>query len=145
LNKAIKPYKSGFVPIERTPECPEPEDIRVEGNMRNLYVMLQDHEDIFRKDEQKSFIEDDIRVLINNIHDTEIMEIQIYRRGSFECYRPLQELYEYRNPEGERYTIKELLNYAIKDKAPKKEKYLRAVLDELNSNGYYTEYNPVLL
>jgi 5-methylcytosine-specific restriction protein B len=145
LNKAIKPYKSGFVSIERTPECPEPEDIRVEGNMRNLYVMLQDHEDIFRKDEQKSFIEDDIRVLINNIHDTEIMEIQIYRRGSFECYRPLQELYEDRNPENERYTIKELFNYAIKDKAPKKEKYLRAVLDELNSNGYYTEYNPVLL
>src|SRR5690554_140544 len=145
LNKAIKSHKSGFVPVEVTPECPPPENINIEGNMRNFYIMLKGYEELFLEDEKKSFKENDIRVLINNIQDTRIMEMQIYHDGSFECYRPLQELYENRNPESQRYTIKELLNYALKDKAPRKEKYLRVLLDALSSDGYYTEYNPVFL
>ncbi len=146
LNKAIKSYKAGFVQVKTTLEISSPERIEdIGGNLRNFYIMLRGQEEIFFENEQKGFQENDIRILIDNISNTRILETQIYKNGNFECYDELQNLYEEKNPEGKRYTIKELYDYAKEDKAPRKENYLGTVLDDLQDKGYYVEYNPVFL
>ncbi|MEJ6949410.1 hypothetical protein [Natronospora cellulosivora (SeqCode)] len=145
LNKSIKSHKSGFVPIKTSSKCPEPKDIVIEGNLRNFYIMLEDQEDVFFEEEQKSFQEEDVRILINNLNETKILSMQIYKNGTFITYDLLNNLYKVRNPEEERYTIKELFKYAKLDNAPRKEKYLKILLDDLEEKGYYIEYNPIFL
>jgi 5-methylcytosine-specific restriction protein B len=86
-----------------------------------------------------------ISVLINEAEDMRIVDIVEHKNGMTETYRPLLELYENRNLENERYTLLELLQYAKGDGATNKDKYLTAVLNELQKDGVFKVTNPVQL
>jgi 5-methylcytosine-specific restriction protein B len=145
LNKSVKSVKNlGFLPITTTTDAPNPEkmDFR-EVDIRKLYIA---HESAIP--DSGSFKDGDIRVLITNSEHQKpgsIVEIQEYQSGSFTRYEPLMSLYEERNIPGERYSLNELLEWSREDGATKKEKYLRAVIDDLEEGGIYLAVSAVAL
>lgn len=138
LNKSSKSVKKcGFHKITTSAQCPSPEGIDFRKNIRNLYVTVKNY--------NRSYSDGDIRVVINDSDRAEISEIQIMDGGDFKIYHTLQSLYTQKNIEDERYSLKELLEYAKEDKASKKESYLTSVLQALSETGYYTVTNPIAL
>ena len=139
LNKSSKSVKKcGFHKITTSARCPAPEAIDFNKiNIRNLYVAVQAY--------NRQYNDSDIRVVINDSDKTKITAIQIMDGGSFKSYETLQTLYDQKNIEAERYSLKELLEYAKEDKARKKESYLTSVLQALSESGFYTVTNPIAL
>jgi 5-methylcytosine-specific restriction protein B len=118
--------------------CPAPEAIDFnKKDIRNLFVTVQAY--------NRQYNNGDIRVVINDSDKTEITAIQIMDEGIFKSYETLQNLYYQKNMEAERYSLKELLEYAEKDNATKKESYLTSVLQALSDSGFYTVANPIAL
>lgn len=138
LNKSSKSVKKcGFHKITTSVQCPSPEGIDFRKNIRNIYVTIENY--------NRSYSDGDIRVVINDSDSAEISEIQIMDGGNFKTYDTLQSLYTQRNIAGERYSLKELLEYAKEDGASKKESYLTSVLQALSETGYYIVTNPIAL
>ena len=138
LNKSSKSVKNcGFLPIATSKDCPKVESIDFSNNLRNIYIVLDGI--------NKQYKDGDIRILINNLDETRIIGIDVFDGAEFKAYKVLLNLYNDRNNENERYSLKDLYSYSQKDSATKKEKYLNAVLDVLNDIGIFTVDNPIEL
>lgn len=131
VNKVAKSVKGlGFIPIKTTDDCPSnPEDIDFKSSGVNIYIALEDA--------NVDYKEGDIRVTIDNLEQMKIVSIDRFEKGYFKVYETLNNLYEERNAEDGKYTIKELKDYALEDHAPQKRKFLIALIEELENNGYY--------
>ena len=141
LNKSGKStamQKKGFFPIQTASSCPNPEDIDF-NETRDIFIALE------KTYKEASYKERDIRVLVNGQGELNIQEIQIYEAGRFSKYEPLDSLYLSRNQSGQRYNLKALLDFAVKDQATNKEKYLRAVINGIQNNGFFKVNSPVKL
>ncbi|ERJ11904.1 AAA family ATPase [Haloplasma contractile] len=138
VNKSTKSVKSlGFIPIKTTSKCPHPKDIEFKNNGINIYIALDDA-DIEYKD-------GDIRVTINNLDEMRIKQIEQFYDGSFNTYKEFNDLYEERNKEDGKYTIRELKQYSIEDNATNKKKFLISVIGGLEKSGYFKVANPIKL
>ena len=138
VNKVTKSVKGlGFIPIKTTENCPNPEDIDFKSNGINIYIALKDV-DLNPK-------EGDIRVAINNLEQMKIIAIEKFINGEFVIYDELNDLYEERNKEDGKFTIKELNDYALEDNATKKRKFLITLIEELEKNGFMKVSNAIRL
>lgn len=138
LNKSTKSTsteKKGFFEITTTENCPTPVDINLQES-RNIIIHL---------DETKfSFKENDISVQIKSIdNEYKIIDILIYKNGMLNTYQPLWNLYEQKNKD--KYTLQELLKYAVTDEAKNKKNYLDAVITDIDDQGYFLASNPIAL
>ena len=138
VNKVSKSTKNlGFIPIKTGENCPMPEDIDFKTNLVNIYISLDDDNiDLNTK-------EGDIRVLINDLNEMKIVEIQKYSNGKFDVYEDFNDLYIEKSPE--RYTVKELNTYALKDNATQKRNFLMTLIDELEKNSFMKVSNAISL
>ncbi len=138
LNKSAKSvYRCGFLPIATSKSCPEPADINFTDNLRNIYVAL-DNANL------KCGV-DDIRISINNLTEKLITGIHIWDGSQFVDYEILWNLYLEKNLEAERYSLDQLLDYAQKDQASSKQKYLASVIKDLEENGVFKVTSPIAL
>lgn len=138
VNKVTKSVKGlGFIPIKTTENCPNPEDIDFKSNGINIYIALKDV-DLNPK-------EGDIRVAIDNLEQMKIIAIEKFINGEFVIYDELNDLYEERNKEDGKFTIKELNDYALEDNATKKRKFLITLIEELEKNGFMKVSNAIRL
>lgn len=138
LNKSAKSVKNcGFHPITMSEGCPEPKEIVFADHLRTIFVALVNTE--------LKLQPGDIRVTINNLNEKRISSIHIWDGSKFTDYNVLWNLYLERNIEDERYSLDELLKYAIKDKAPSKQKYLESVIKDLEETGAFKASNPIAL
>ena len=141
LNKCVKSTASGkvgFFPISIIPSCPDPEDIDF-NDSRNIFIALE------KTFKDISFKDGDIRVLIDGQSELNIQEIQVYLAGNFSKYETLDSLYLSKNLPDQRYNLKALLDFAVKDQATNKEKYLRAVINGIQNNGFFKVNSPIRL
>ncbi|MFD1954834.1 AAA family ATPase [Paenibacillus thailandensis] len=135
INKSTLGY--GFFPIETTSLFPfEQWDKLSFAAERHFYIVLST-QDIPLK-------EHDVLIVINNLEEARIIEFLEWKDGRSQPYSALRKLYEDRNPENERYTLHELLEFA-EEEAPNKRNYLRTVLVELEQRGYFAVNNPIRL
>lgn len=136
LTKSTASEKVGFYPIATDKDCPAPNQIDFK-DARNIYITVEaPFKEIIYKD-------NDIRILIDGKLSLKIQEIQIYKNNGWQQYKALNDLYLEKNPEGQRYSLKELLDYAVADRAVKKEKFLDAVIDSIGKTGSFTVMSPV--
>ncbi|WP_300461252.1 AAA family ATPase [Desulfobacula sp.] len=138
INKSVKSAETGFFEISVSEDCPAVEEIDF-NQTRNIYIVLNS------LNESPTYEDHDIRMIIDRKKDYKIQSIEVFNNTKFETYLPLWELYESRNQDNERYTLTELLQYAEKDNATKKLKYIRAVLEDLQEKGYFSVTSPVAL
>lgn len=136
LTKSTSSMARGFFPINTEPGCPALDDIDL-SDTRSIYIALETHH------QRPAYRENDLRILINNGNDLRIASIDIHKSGGFQKYDPLLNLYLERNEPDERYTLQELLDYAIQDKAEKKREYLKSVIDEIRKAGFFTVGSPI--
>lgn len=135
VNKLTKSTKgSGFFAINAESDCPEPEKIDFTES-RNIYVATES------PFQPPAYKEGDIRVLINDTTNFSITSIDVYRKGKFEQYAPLFNLYTERNKV--KYNLNELLNYALQDNAENKKEYLKSVMEELKKVGFFLAGSPI--
>lgn len=138
VNKTTKSVKSlGFIPIKTLPDCPKAEDIDFKRGAVNIYIAL--------KTSNLDYKEGDVRVTVNNNDEMRIISIDRYVDGKFTLYESLNSLYDERNAEEGKYTIRELCDYALSDKAAQKRNFLITLIDELESSGYHKVSNAVKL
>lgn len=139
VNKVTKSVKGlGFIPIKTTDGCPaNPEDIDFKSSGINIYIALQDA--------GVNYKEGDIRVTIDSIEEMKIVSIDHFKHGEFTVYEEFNTLYEERNADDGRYSIKELNDFSLKDQAIQKRKFLVTLIEELESNGYMKVSNPIRL
>ncbi len=139
LNKASKQTQSvDFWPITQTADCPDPSLIDF-SDTRNYYLEAVNPQRL-------SLIkpkEGDIRVVIDLEKNYKIDAIQEFKDGKYVVYDPLQNIYNQKNKPDERYTLKELLDYAIEDGARNKENYLKSVIKELEQKGSFKAPSPI--
>ncbi len=138
VNKSVKSAEAGFFEIILTDGAPDPDKIDFK-DIRNIYIVMND---AVSTPQYKDY---DIRVVIDNSSEYRIDSIEICQKGKFSEYTPLTQLYKERNPEGERYSLNELLAYAEEDNASKKLKYIQSVIEDLKNNGYFFVQSPVAL
>jgi 5-methylcytosine-specific restriction protein B len=138
VNKVVKSVKGlGFIPVKTYDGCPEPVDIDFKSGAINIYIGLEDADLAYK--------EGDIRVTVNDIDEMRISGIHRYQKGGFVVYEELNDLYEKRNEKDGLYTIRELYEYSLVDQAAKKRKFLVALIDELEKNGFMKVSNPIRL
>jgi 5-methylcytosine-specific restriction enzyme B len=138
LNKIYRPtFGYGFFEIQPSPYFPKQIEAIEFVETRNIFVALEG-EKIHTKMH-------DVIMVIDNLQKANIVRFDIHSSSGYEEYIPLRKLYEDKNPVGERYSLKELLDYAESDEARNKEKYLRSVLKELETRGYFRVDNPIQL
>lgn len=136
LNKSSKSVKGlGFIPISVKEGCPPIEQIIFKNNYINSYIALERG--------KVRYNEYDVRVLVNE--DYKILDIQQFINGKFLRYDVLYNLYIEKNKDDERYSLKDLLEYANKDKAPNKKNYLGEAIMALKDDGYFKSPDPVKL
>src|SRR5699024_9257962 len=87
----------------------------------------------------------DIRITINNIEEMRISSIDRYVNNEFILYEELNSFYDERNLEDGKFTIRELNDYALKDKAPNKRRFLTTLIEELENNGFMKISSPIRL
>jgi 5-methylcytosine-specific restriction protein B len=130
VNKVTKSVKNlGFIPIKTRDGCPKPEDIDFKSSIISIYVAL----DVAKIDYKNG----DIRILIDNSDDMRISKIERFVDGSFIIYESLNHLYQERTSAEEKYSIRELYDYAGKDNSPKKRKFLAELIERLDKDGYF--------
>lgn len=138
VNKVTKSVKNlGFIPILTTDNCPDPQDIDFKSGTINIYVATTEA--------NIEYLDGDIRVAVNNTDETKITSIDKYINGQFIPYREFIDLYEERNKEDGKFSVKELYNFSIQDNASNKRKFLSSLIEELDKNGYMKVSNPVSL
>ncbi|MBA3012079.1 MAG: AAA family ATPase [Proteobacteria bacterium] len=138
INKSVKSAPAGFFEISVDENCSPFEEIDF-SQKRNIYIVL--HPSI----EKIEYNDQDIRVVIDSKNDYKIQSIDIFMNTEFETYHPLWNLYQSRNQENERHSLKELQQYALKDNATNKQKYIHAVLEDLQEKGWFSVSSPVAL
>ena len=139
LNKSAKSVKNfGFLEIKTLKNCPPPENIIIENNIRKIWIALSGNNELAPS-------ENDIRILLDNYENLNIKDIEIFSNGSFTRYKTMWDLYIEKNPESQRYSVKKLLEYSKVDNAPKKESFLTALIEELKNKGYFLVTNPIAL
>ena len=137
IDKATASEKKGFFEIKKNDNCPSPEKIDFD-EIRKFYITLEKRIDnINLKDK-------DICLFIDSKNNLNLTNIMIYKGDGFDEYLYLKDLYNEKN-QNEKYSLKELLEYAKIDYAPQKEKYLTAVLEDINNKGFYEASNPIKL
>lgn len=133
INKSTLGY--GFFPIEATPQFPMEQWDRLSfASERHFYITLST-QDI-------PLEENDVLIVVNNLEEARIIEFLEWKNGQSQPYSMLRKLYEDKNPENERFTLHELLEFA-EEEAPKKRNYLKTVLNELEQRGYFSVNNPI--
>lgn len=138
LNKSAKSvYRCGFLPISTSEGCPGPNEINFSDNLRNIYVALQ-------STELKPVV-GDLRITINNLSEKRIMSIDMWTGNQFIEYSILWKLYLEKNIKKERYSLDQLFDYALKDQAVFKQKYLESVIKDLEESGVFKVSNPIAL
>jgi 5-methylcytosine-specific restriction protein B len=135
LNKISKAtINCGFFPIHTTASFPmEKWDQLSFAQERRFYVTLNTL--------SPPLAENDVLVAVNNLEESSIIGIFEWKSGQSQVYTEFFKLYEDKNPVNERYTLRELLEYA-EEEAPNKKNYLKSVLSELEKQGYFVVNNP---
>jgi 5-methylcytosine-specific restriction protein B len=136
ISKSTAKEKIGFYSIACDNSCPSPEQMDF-AEVRNIYISF---ENPFK---ELNYKENDIRILIDGKETLKIKDIQIFKGGKWTTYDLLFNIYNHRNAQGQRYSLKELLDFAVMDQAIKKEKFLNAAIDELNKNGFFSVTSPI--
>lgn len=144
LNKVVKSTKGiGFHKIELEKNCPNIEDIDFNKSQRRFVVILKE-----MLGNINFFKPSDICVVINNLNESGIEDILEYNGQEFQRHDILWNLYQEKIEGGtKKYTLNQLLEYSNSknDNAPKKEKYLKSVLEQLESEKYFVADNAVSL
>ncbi|MBK7442536.1 MAG: hypothetical protein IPI65_13540 [Bacteroidetes bacterium] len=136
LSKSTAKEKIGFYEITCSKNCPSADQIDF-NDLRSIYIALENpYQSI-------SYKEGDIRILIDSKESLKIKDIQIYEVSKWKTYDLLLKLYEQKNKPDQRYSLKELLDFAVTDQAIKKEKFLNAAIDEIGKNGFFTLTSPI--
>ncbi len=129
VNKVTKSVKGlGFIPIAMREGCPNPEDIDFKNNSVNIYIAPVDV--------AMAWNEGDIRVTVDNSEDIKILGIDRYESTEFVRYEAFEKLYNERNEEEGKYSIRELYDFSLEDQATKKRKFLFTLMDELKTKGF---------
>ena len=138
INKVTKSVKNlGFIPIATREDCPKPEDIDFKNNGVNIYVAFEDAPIEWKNG--------DVRVTIDHSTDMKIISIDRYFDSRFNVYDEFNNLYEERNAEDGKYSIRELYEYSLEDQASKKRKFLMTLMEELDTKGYLKVSNAISL
>jgi GTPase subunit of restriction endonuclease len=144
LNKAIKSTKGvGFIPIATINNCPDIPEIDFVKSKRRFFVCVAD---VLKK--QGFFSPNDICVVVSDTEDRAITDVVEYSGQAFIRNAVLWNLYQEKTNQGEeQYSLRELLVFSAEknDNAPKKQKYLSALLEELAADGIFTADSPVAL
>ena len=144
LNKVIKSTKGyGFHRIELEKTCPSIETVDFQNSQRRFLVVL--NEMITKRN---FFKPSDICIVLNTLNKADIDDILEYNGQTFERHAILWSLYQEKIENGlKKYSLYQLLEFsnATKDAAPKKEKYLSAVLAALETDKYFVVDNAVAL
>ncbi|TDH26788.1 hypothetical protein EXU57_08225 [Segetibacter sp. 3557_3] len=136
IAKSTASERTGFYEIHCDENCPAPQQIDF-ADTRNIYIALGDtYGDL-------TYRELDVRVLIRDRENLKIQEIEIFKGAAFVPYESLLNLYKQKNKTDEFYSLKELLEFAIFDGASKKEKFLTAVIEEIEKNGFFSVKSPI--
>ncbi len=138
LNKSVKSAKKGFFKISLDPKF-DSTNLPDISKKRIIYIVDKNYY------ANQSFDDKDICIFIDCENNYTISFIEEFNNGSFSEYIPLWDLYKEKNLINERYNLKELLEYSIEDNAPRKEKYLKAVIESLDEKSFYIVSNPVAL
>lgn len=138
LNKISKSTLGcGFFPIETTSIFPmEQWDQLSFVSERQFFVTIST--------QLPPLAENDVMVIIDNVHEAQIIDFLEWKSGKPQPFVGLRKLYEDKNATNERYTLHELLEYA-EEEAPFKRNYLKSVLNELEKQGYFVVNNPAKL
>lgn len=138
VNKVTKSVKNlGFIPILTTENCPEPQDIDFKSGTISIYIATEEA--------NIDYTDGDIRVTVDSTDEVNIRSIDKYINGKFNAYKEFIDLYEERNREDGKFSIKELYNFSIQDNATNKRKFLSSLIEELVKNGYMEVSNPISL
>lgn len=130
VNKVTKSVKNlGFIPIATTNDCPRPEDIEFKTNSINIYIALENAKIDYK--------DGDIRVAVIDSEEMKISRIERVVEGQIVLYKELNDLYEERNKEDGKFSIKELNEYSVQDNATNKRKFLIELIEELEKSGAY--------
>lgn len=144
LNKVVKSTKGyGFHKIELENSCPSIDAIDFYRSQRRFLIILKE-----MLSNTNFFKPSDICIVINNLNESNIEDILEYNGQNFQRYSILWNLYQDKIDGGsKKYSLHQLLDFADekKDAAPKKEKYLNAVLVALEADGYFMADNAVSL
>ena len=143
LNKAIKSTKGlGFIDITCYENCPPIKEINFLQDKRRFFVCLHS-----RLSDIKFFKPSDICIVIDDLTKSRIEDILEFTGQDFVQQKVFWALYQDKVSSGNHYSIEELLNYADEnhDNAPNKLSYLKALIGELKSEGFFAVDNPVAL
>lgn len=144
LNKVIKSTKGyGFHKIELEDNSPSIDTIDFDKSQRRFIVMLKEI-----MNNISFFKPSDICIVINNLYEADIEDIAEFNGKIFHRHEILWNLYLGKVEGGsKKYSLHQLLEYADakNDAAPKKEKYLKAVIGALESDKYFMVDNAVAL
>ncbi|HMQ69660.1 MAG TPA: AAA family ATPase [Ignavibacteria bacterium] len=141
LNKIAKSTaseKMGFHKIDNDSSCPPPDQIDF-SQSRNIYVSIE------YPIKSSNYNEKDLRVLIDNKDSLNIKDIQIFNNGIWSRYEILYNLYKKRNEDDKLYSLKELLDYSVEDKAKNKNRFLLKTIENIKTNGIIEVTNPIAL
>lgn len=130
VNKVTKSVKNlGFVPIATREECPRLEDIDFKSGTVNVYVALENSKVDYKNG--------DIRVAVNNTEEMKILQVERFIDDRFVIYKEFNDLYEDRNKEDGKFTIRQLSDYAVQDNATNKRKFLVELIESLEKTGFF--------
>lgn len=143
LNKSSKSIKGlGFIQIELKENSPYKDNIELLKNIDfqkdflNFYISYEDSE--------LEYKDGDVIVRISRA-DNSIKDIVEFDNGEFKNDPDLYGLYREKNKAEERYTLDELVKFAVKDNASFKKSYLESVLRDLRTQGYFKSPDPIKL
>jgi hypothetical protein len=144
LNKAFKSTKGvGFIPLSVESQSPDVTEIDFYKSKRRFFVCVPE-----KLDSQSFFKPADICVVVSNSDARNITDIVMFNGQSFVREETLWNLYLEKTDHGaEKYSLHELLDFASQknDNAPKKHKYLTALLEEIAADGIFTADSAVSL
>lgn len=144
LNKVIKATRGyGFHEIALEDNCPGIESIDFYKSQRRFIVVMEE-----MLSNINFFKPSDICITIDNMKNTSIQDILEFNGQQFQRHDTFWDLYQEKIDQGaKKYTLVQLLEFADfrNDAAPKKEKYLQAVLGALESDKYFVADNAVAL
>lgn len=144
LNKAIKSTKGlGFVPLALEPNSPDVPEIDFHKSKRRFFICVPE------KLNNKSFFKhSDICIVVSDLMTRNITDIVEFNGQTFERKEFLWNLYLDKTKDGaEQYSLQKLLDFASEknDNAPKKYKYLTALLEVIAEDGIFAADSPVAL
>lgn len=102
---------------------------------RDFYCVLEK----FKENVKKNLKNKDIVIIFDDLNELNIIDIVEFVDNQFLKYESLWNLYETKNKEDEKYSIRELFKYSSSDydSAPKKFKYLSKLIESLENDNYF--------